>query len=88
MNLAPAVLDAAKRSRVRAAGVTLLRASDPTGRDYLMALSEQEPHRGYVLSRDRKTGAWVCPSCVSIWKRGACAHVEAAQLADEEEGER
>jgi len=75
-----AVRRAANRQRV--AGAVVLAASDQAGNVYTLVLCPQkEPGRAYVLTRDKKTGAWVCGCFQARWRQ-TCAHLEAVKLQE------
>jgi hypothetical protein len=67
----------------RGAAVTLLRATDGAGIEYLLAMTPGEPSRAYVLTKDA-AGRWAC-GCWSAkyGPRRSCAHQEAANAAKE-----
>ncbi len=81
---AAAVRRAANRQRV--AGAVVLAASDQAGNTYTLVLCPQkEPGRAYLLTRDRKSGAWVCGCFRARWK-STCDHLEAVGLQEAAEG--
>ena len=80
---AAAIRRAANRQRV--SGAVVLAATDTAGNVYTMVLCPQkEPGRAYLLTRDRKSGAWVCGCFQARW-RHTCDHLEALGLHEAQE---
>lgn len=48
------------------------------GRTYLLVVTSAEPARAYIVTKDKKTAAWVCTCFVNRWQR-RCAHLEAVE---------
>jgi len=66
----------------RAAPVSVLRASDDAGLDYtLVMVPAKEPGKAYLVTREKKTGAWICGCFQARWRR-TCAHLEAVRLLE------
>jgi len=79
-NRAATVRRAANRQRV--SGAVVLAATDTAGNAYTLVLCPQkEPGRAYLLTRDRKSGAWVCGCFQARWK-STCDHLEAVGLQE------
>ena len=69
-------------SRQRVSGATVLHASDEHGQNYVLVMvTTKEPGKGYLVARDKKTGAWTC-SCFAARWQGLCDHLEAVRLHD------
>ncbi|MGI8422988.1 MAG: hypothetical protein ACR2NO_02530 [Chloroflexota bacterium] len=79
-NASAAVRRAANRQRV--SGAIVLRASDDAGLDYtLVMVPAKEPGKAYLVTREKKTGAWVCGCFQARWRR-TCEHLEAVRLLE------
>ncbi|MGH2354090.1 MAG: hypothetical protein ACRDJN_20990 [Chloroflexota bacterium] len=85
---APQPAQHAKRtaSRLKVAGAVIIRGQGSDGKPYLLVLTANEPERGYVVARDKKTQAWTCTCFTARWRR-TCAHLEAVEAAEEAEDE-
>jgi len=68
-------------NRRRVSGATVLRATDEHGHTYVLVLCTKEPGKAYLLTRDRKSGAWVCGCFQARWRQ-TCDHLEAVKLHD------
>src|SRR5688572_1195093 len=74
--------NAARASRVRVSETVILQATDPAGTRYTLALSQREPHRGYLIWEHAKTGGLACGCAAYVWRK-QCLHTEAyAELGE------
>lgn len=77
-NRAATVRRAANRTRV--SGAIVLTASDAAGNAYVLVMCPQkEPGRAYLLTREKKTQAWLCGCFRARWQ-ATCDHLEAIRL--------
>ena len=79
-NTSAVVRRAANRQRV--SGTIVLRARDDAGLDYtLVMVPAKEPGKAYLVTREKKTGAWICGCFQARWRR-TCEHLDALRLLE------
>ena len=68
-------------NRQRVSGAVVLQATDQAGNSYTLVMCTKEPGKAYLLTRDRKSGAWLCGCFRARWRQ-TCDHLEAIRLQD------
>jgi len=80
-NRGAAVRRAANRQRV--SGAIVLTATDSAGLRYVLVMvPAKEPGKAYLVTREKKSGQWICGCFRARWQHG-CDHLEAVRLLPE-----